>query len=57
MFSGLTWHEFIGGIAVIVLLVIIGALLALADSVPSELYGTLGTLIGLLFGIQIPKTP
>lgn len=57
MIFGTTWHEFIGGLALLVIIVIVGVLLALASTVPTELWALATTLIGLLFGIQIPKQP
>lgn len=54
MLSQTTFHEFVLGVAFLILLVIIGVLLALATAVPAELYALASAIFGVLTGVQIP---
>lgn len=50
-----SFHEVILGIAFLLMLVMIGVLICLGDSVPAELYGLETTILGILTGAQLPS--
>jgi hypothetical protein len=50
-----SFHEVILGVAFLIILVMIGGLVVLSDSVPTELYALETTILGILTGAQLPS--